>query len=94
MRIYKIANKMGRCLRESLKVIKKHPDWKLMMGDGGRNCDTAHFWVEDKEGNIHDNASDSAGDNYEYIGREVDPVSATRVFSGKRIKILLKKWRK
>ena len=71
----KKGSKFGPCLRGSLRLLKKHPDWKLMMGPPGYPSDTSHFWVVDNQGKVHETTPDRVPRSYKYKGKEVDPVS-------------------
>jgi hypothetical protein len=77
MKIIKISNSYGKCLRFSLEDIKNNPDRKLMMGKGYRD-NTAHFWTEDCDGKIYDRIKHSVPKDYDYIGREVNVKSVIK----------------
>jgi len=73
MRIFKLARQYGYCLDKALAYLESHPSCKLVMGEPGREGDTAHFWVEDEGGRVYDGASDAVPASYQYRGRVVDP---------------------
>ena len=67
MKIYKIAAPVPigegeGCFEKAMELLNEHPTWHLHKGPPEPKSlfwedDTAHFWLVDDEGNVHDPTS-------------------------------------
>lgn len=68
------AKHHGNCFFYAAVMSLLFPELKLMKGKPPHEGkeDTAHFWTEDKKGNVYDPTASQLEKGYEYKGKAVD----------------------